>query len=63
MRFVAPAIALIILRVTIEPYLPPGHWHDLLTGLFICVLWPASVWSLRAVSMTEAADLYTLWWW
>jgi hypothetical protein len=63
MRTAAPAIALIFLRVAMEPYLPTGHWHDFITGIFICVLWPASVWSLRAVTMIEPVDLYTLWWW
>ena len=32
--------ATIWLRIAIEPYLPPGEWHGMLTGLFLCVLWP-----------------------
>jgi hypothetical protein len=29
--------ATIWLRITIEPYLPSGEWHGMLTGLFLCV--------------------------
>jgi hypothetical protein len=62
-RLVLTAVVVIWLRFAIEPYLPVGEWHAMLTGLFLCVLWPLSVWSLRSVRLIEASDLYTLWWW
>ena len=52
--------ATIWLRMVIEPCLPPGEWHALLTGLFICVLWPALVWSLRSLTRIDPADPYSM---
>jgi hypothetical protein len=52
------------LRTIIEPYLPPGEWHAMLTGLFICVLWPGLTWSLRSLARVDLADPDSvLWWW
>jgi hypothetical protein len=56
--------ATIWLRITIEPYLPPGEWHGMLTGLFLCVLWPALTWSLRSLARVNLADPCSMpWWW
>jgi hypothetical protein len=56
--------ATIWLRIAIEPYLPPGEWHAMLTGLFLCVLWPALAWSLRSLARVDLADPCSmLWWW
>jgi hypothetical protein len=63
LKLVLTLVAIIWLRSAIEPYLPPGEWHAMLTGLFICVLWPLSVWLLRSVQVLETTDLFTLWWW
>jgi hypothetical protein len=56
--------ATIWLRIAIEPYLPPGEWHGMLTALFLCVLWPALAWSLRSLARVDLADPCSmLWWW
>jgi hypothetical protein len=56
--------ATIWLRITIEPYLPSGEWHGMLTGLFLCVLWPALAWSLRSLARVNLADPCSMpWWW
>jgi succinate dehydrogenase hydrophobic anchor subunit len=57
-------VATIWLRVAIEPYLPPGEWHAMLSALFIFVLWPLLAWSLRSlvrVDLTNPCSM--LWWW
>jgi len=52
------------LRITIEPYLPPGEWHGMLTGLFLCVLWPGLAWSLRSLARVDPTDPCSMsWWW
>jgi hypothetical protein len=50
------------LRITIEPSLPLGHWHGVLNGLFLCVLWPALAWSLRSLVRFDPADPYRMLW-
>jgi hypothetical protein len=50
------------LRITIEPSLPPGNWHSMVTGLFLCVLWPALAWSLRSLARFDPADPYRMLW-
>jgi hypothetical protein len=56
--------ATIWLRVVIEPYLPPGEWHVMLTALFIVVLWPVLAWSLRSLARVDLSNPYSmLWWW
>jgi hypothetical protein len=56
--------ATIWVRVTIEPYLPPGEWHAMLTAIFILVLWPSLAWSLRSLARIDPANPYSmLWWW
>jgi hypothetical protein len=49
------------LRITIEPSLPSGNWHGVLTGLFLCV-WPALAWSLRSLARFDPADPYRMLW-
>jgi hypothetical protein len=57
-------IAMIWLRVEIEPCLPPGEWHAMLTPLFIFVLWPLLAWSLRSLAKVDLTNPYSmLWWW
>lgn len=62
LKLVPTLVATIWLRFAIEPHLPPGEWHAMLTALFLCVLWPLSVWLLRSARLLEASDLYTWWW-
>ena len=50
------------LRITIEPSLPSGSWHGVLTALFLCVLWPALAWSLRSLARFDPADPYRMLW-
>lgn len=50
------------LRITIEPLLPSGNWHGMLTGLFLCVLWPVLAWSLRSLARFDPADPYRMPW-
>lgn len=57
-------IATAWLRVTIEPWLPPGEWHAMLTALFLLVLWPALAWSLRSLARVDPTNPYSMtWWW
>ena len=35
------------LRGVVDPLIPAGEWHAMLSGLFVVVVWPALVWSLR----------------
>jgi hypothetical protein len=56
--------ATIWLRLALEPWLPPGQWHAMLTALFILVLWPSLAWSLRSLLRIDPANPYAmLWWW
>jgi len=36
------------LRSQIDPLVPSGQWHGLLSGIFVIVVWPALMWSLRS---------------
>jgi hypothetical protein len=36
------------LRSQIDPLVPSGQWHGLLSGMFVIVVWPALMWSLRS---------------
>jgi hypothetical protein len=40
-------VATAFLRGLADPYIPAGNWHRLLSGLFVIVVWPALMWSLR----------------
>jgi hypothetical protein len=44
---VSTGIATAVLRRLADPFIPAGDWHTLLAGLFVVVVWPALVWSLR----------------
>jgi hypothetical protein len=35
------------LRGVVDPLLPAGDWHGMLSGLFVAVTWPSLTWSLR----------------
>ena len=64
MLLLLTGVATIWLRVTIEPYLPPGEWHAMLTALFIFGLWPSLAWSLRSLVRVDLTNPYSmLWWW
>jgi hypothetical protein len=44
---VSTGIVTAVLRHLADPFIPAGDWHALLSGLFVVVVWPALVWSLR----------------
>jgi hypothetical protein len=44
---VSTGLATAFLRRLADPLFPAGDWHALLSGLFVVVVWPALVWSLR----------------
>ncbi len=60
---VLTGIATVWLRVTIEPWLPTGDWHAMLTALFVLVLWPAFAWSLRSLARVDITNPYSMMWW
>ncbi len=51
------------LRVAIEPFLPPGEGHAMLTAIFMFVLWPALAWSLRSLARVDLTNPCSMMWW
>jgi hypothetical protein len=41
------------LRGVVDPLLPAGDWHGMLSGLFVVVTWPSLTWSLRMSAVVE----------
>jgi len=51
------------LRGLVDPLIPAGDWHAMLSGLFVVVAWPALTWSLRALASPHLIELFQLPWW
>jgi hypothetical protein len=41
----------------LDPVIPPGQWHGLLSGLFVVVAWPSLAWLLRSFARYGFWDL------
>jgi hypothetical protein len=50
------------LRGLVDPFIPAGDWHALLSGLFVVVVWPTLTWSLRALASPHLIELFQLPW-
>ena len=48
MLMVLTGVATARLRGVVDPAIPPGEWHGVLSGLFVVVTWPSLTWSLHA---------------
>jgi hypothetical protein len=46
-RTTLSGIATTSLLDLISPFIPSGDWHWLIKSLFIILVWPALMWSLR----------------
>jgi phosphate/sulfate permease len=44
---ISTGVATAFLRGLADPHIPAGHWHGLLSGLFVVVVWPSLMWSLH----------------
>jgi phosphate/sulfate permease len=44
---VSTGLATALLHGLADPYIPAGDWHNVFSGLFVIVVWPALAWSLR----------------
>jgi hypothetical protein len=51
------------LRGVVDPLLPAGDWHSMLSGLFVTVTWPSLTWSLRSFASHHLVELFSLPWW
>jgi hypothetical protein len=47
MLMASTGVATAFFRSLADPYIPAGFWYRLLSGLFVVVVWPALMWSLR----------------
>jgi hypothetical protein len=45
------------LRGMVDPLLPAGDWHGMLSGLFVAVTWPSLIWSLRGFASHHLVEL------
>ena len=50
------------LRGVVDPMLPAGEWHGLLSGLFVVTVWPSLTWSLRSFASHHLVELFQLPW-
>ena len=41
----------------VDPLLPAGDWHGMLSGLFVVVTWPSLTWSLRGFAGHTLVEL------
>ena len=41
----------------LDPPIPPGEWHGLLSGLFVVAVWPSLTWLLRSFAKSGFWDL------
>ena len=51
------------LRGVVDPMIPAGEWHAMLSGLFVVTVWPSLTWSLRAFASHHLIELFQLPWW
>ena len=51
------------LRGVVDPLLPAGDSHGMLSGLFVAVTWPSLTWSLRGFASRHLVELFSLPWW
>jgi hypothetical protein len=51
------------LRGQIDPLIPPGEWHGLLSGLFVVAVWPSLTWLLRSFAGWGFWDLLSWFCW
>ncbi len=47
----------------IDPVIPAGDWHALLSRIFVIVTWPSLTWSLRRFASHYLLDLFSAFWW
>jgi hypothetical protein len=50
------------LRGVVDPLIPAGEWHAMLSGLFVVTVWPSLTWSLRSCA-NHLLNLFQLPWW
>ena len=50
------------LRAVVDPMLPAGEWHGLLSALFVVTVWPSLTWSLRSFASHHLIELFQLPW-
>jgi hypothetical protein len=41
----------------VDPLLPAGEWHGILSGLIVAVTWPSLTWSLRGFAGPTLVEL------
>lgn len=46
-QMILSGIATVCLLDLVSPFMPAGDWHWLIKSLFIILVWPALMWSLR----------------
>jgi hypothetical protein len=59
---VLTGLATSALHGLIEPRLPPGEWHVLVTSMFIFVVWPTLTWLLRGLAGPYLLEFFNLPW-
>ena len=50
------------LRGVVDPLIPAGEWHAMLSGLFVVTVWPSLTWSLRSFASHHLIELFQLPW-
>ena len=48
------------LRGVVDPLIPAGEWHAMLSSLFVVTVWPSLTWSLRWFASRHLPQLP--WW-
>jgi hypothetical protein len=46
------------LHGVVDPLIPAGDWHGLLSGLFVVVVWPSLMWPLQALASHYLPGLF-----
>jgi len=62
LMFIA-GVATVLLRGVIDPLLPAGDWHGLLSGLFAVAMWLSLTWLLRNFARYQLTEFFLLPWW
>jgi hypothetical protein len=50
------------LRDVVDPLIPAGEWHAMLSGRFVVTVWPSLTWSLLAFASHHLIELFQLPW-